>query len=170
MNAVGIVQRRRPPIRVGLRISVNLYKDVFDAVTGEHLRREAVHNLVPTSGLNLIRDLIRGTAGVTCLNYFAIGTGTTAAAVGNTQLVTEVFRDVFTQTSVANGQLTIKYYLASGSANGNTIVEAGLFGDDATATANSGTLFARAVFIGDAKTSAEAWTFTWIVTIADDGV
>ena len=156
--------------RSGIRITANLRIEIRDAATGALKRRIETHNLVVTAGLNLLRDYLRGTPAVTGLNYFAIGTGTTAAAAGNTALQTEVFRDTYTQTSVTAGTLTIKYYLASGSANGNTIAEAGLFGNGATGAANSGTLFARAVFAADAKTVSEAWTFTWDVTLADDGV
>lgn len=151
-----------------LRLAVNVHIDKWDAETGEHLSRESIHNLVPTVGLNLIRDLLRGASTAT-LNYIALGTGTTAPAAANTALQTEVFRDVFTQTTVADGKIAIKYYLGSASANGNTLAEAGLFAG-ATATAGSGTLFARVTFTPDAKTSAQAWTFTWEVTIADDGV
>ena len=153
-----------------IRVRANLFIEIHDAETGTLLRRVETHNLVVTAGLNLIRDLLRGAAGVTGLNYFAYGTGTTAAAAGNTTLQTEVGRDNYTQTSIVDGKLTIKYYLASTAGNGNTISEAGLFGNGATATANSGTLFARAVFAGEAKTSAQAWTFTWEVTVTDDGV
>jgi hypothetical protein len=124
------------------------------------------HNLVVTSGKNLIRDLLGIVAGVTGLNYFAIGTDNTAVVVGDTTLGTEVFRDVFTSKTYAAGQIIIKYFLASGSANGNTLTEAGLFGDDATGAADSGTLFARVVHSGVAKTSSIAITYTWTITIS----
>jgi hypothetical protein len=86
--------------------------------------------------------------------------------VGDTTLGTEVFRDVFTSKTYAAGQIIIKYFLASGSANGNTLTEAGLFGDDATGAADSGTLFARVVHSGVAKTSSIAITYTWTITIS----
>lgn len=137
---------------------------------GQVISEQRLHNLTVAAGLNLLRDFLRGTPAVTGLNYFALGIGTTAAADGDTTLQTEVYRDAFTQTSVAAKSLTIKYYLSSTQANGNTISEAALVGNGATSTPNSGALFARSVFTGDAKTSAQAWTFTWTITLTDDGV
>lgn len=146
-------------------ISVNVTKQVFDAVTGGLLREEQTHNLFVDAGLNILRNFLNLGA-VTGLNRFAIGTGTAAVTAANTLLGIEVFRDQFTQTTTANKELTVKYFLSSGSANGNIITEAGLFGNGATNTANSGTLFARVLLVADQKTSAEAWTITWIVTLA----
>lgn len=152
-------------INSSFQVHVNVIKEVFSAETGELLRTEETHNLFVDAGLNLIRDFLNLGAG-TGLNRFAIGTGTTAVTAADTQLQTEVFRDQFTQKTTATKQLTVKYFLASGSANGNTITEAGIFGNGATDTANSGALFARVLQTADAKTSAEAWTYTWIFTLA----
>lgn len=152
-------------INSSFQVHVNVIKEVFSAETGELLRTEETHNLFVDAGLNLLRDFLNLGAG-TGLNRFAIGTGATAVTAADTQLQTEVFRDQFTQTTTATKQLTVKYFLASGSANGNTITEAGIFGNGATNTANSGTLFARVLQTADAKTSAEAWTYTWIFTLA----
>lgn len=152
-------------IHDNFKVHVNVKKEVHDAVTGELLRTEETHNLFVDAGLNMLRDFLNVGA-VTGLNRFAIGTGTTAVTAADTLLVTEVFRDQFTQKTTASKQLTVKYFLASGSANGNTITEAGIFGNGATNTANSGTLFARVLQTADAKTSAEAWTFSWIFTFS----
>lgn len=153
------------PIDDSFQVRVNVIKEVHSVETGELLRTEETHNLFVDAGLNLLRDFLNLGAG-TGLNRFALGTGTTAVTAADTLLQTEVFRAAFTQTTTANHQLTVKYYLAAGSANGNTITEAGIFGNGATDTANSGTLFARVLFTADAKTSAEAWTFSWIFTLA----
>jgi len=153
------------PIDDSFQVRVNVIKEVHSTETGELLRTEKTHNLFVDAGLNLIRDFFNGSV-LTGFERFAIGTGTATVAAANTQLQTEVFRDVFTQKTTATKQLTVKYYLASGSANGNTITEAGIFGNGATATINSGTLCARVLFTADAKTSSEAWTYTWIFTFA----
>jgi hypothetical protein len=136
---------------------------------GRLLGEDQVHNMVPTSGLNLIRDLLRGTVAVG-ITYFALGAGTTAAAAGDVKLQTELYRDTLTSTAVANGHLYAKYYLPSTAGNGNSYTEAGECGGAATATTDSGTLYARSVFAADAKTTAQAWTFTWDNSFADDGV
>jgi hypothetical protein len=120
------------------------------------------HNLVTNSGLNLIRDRMRGTALVNGLTHLAVGTSNTAAAAGQTALVAEVFRDVFTQTSVSASTLVIRYYLGPNDANGNTLREAGLF------NASSGpTLYARRVLSSAiVKTIDVAATFEWTLTFA----
>lgn len=153
-------------ISTNFKVHVNVKKEVHSADTGELLRTEETHNLFVDAGLNLIRDFFDGDA-VTGMNRFAIGTGTTAVTALDTKLATEVFRDAFTQkTGTVSKTLTIKYYLASGSANGNTITEAAIFGNGATDTVDTGTLCARVILTADAKTSAEAWTWTWIFTFA----
>jgi hypothetical protein len=149
-----------------IEIIANLTIAVFDAVTGKLLDVIKKHNLYVTLGKTLIANLLNCTADVTGLNYFAVGTGDTAAALTDTKLEAEEFRDTFTKTTVTTGNLNVQYYLASGDANGNTLTEAGLFGDDATGVADSGTLAARAVHTGIAKTASVAITYSWDITIS----
>lgn len=144
-----------------LRLGVNVVAEVRDAETDELLDSQAVHNLVVNAGLNLIRDLLDGDApaGIT---HFAVGTGATAVAASQTALVTETFRAAVTQRISDAQQLTVKYFLPSGSANGGTLAEVGLFN-----AASTGTMFARAVLATTiAKTSSITVTFTWTITLA----
>jgi hypothetical protein len=141
---------------------VNVKIEKRDLLTGQ-IRKEEHHNLAVDSGLNLIRDFMNGDV-VTGLNRFAVGTGVTAESPSDIQLGLEVFRDQFTLVTKISKGLEIKYFLSSTSANGNTIGEAGLFGNGATDTANSGTMYGRVIFPAEPKTNAEAWTFTWTLT------
>lgn len=137
----------------------NVTIDIFDAKTQGLLRRERGHNLVPTAGRNLLRDFLDGDApaGVT---HFAVGTGSTAASNNDTALGTQVLRDVVTSKAKDVLKLTVKYYLATGSANGNTLREAGLFN-----ASSGGTMYARYVLASAiVKTSSIAVTFTWELT------
>ncbi len=147
-----------------VRCVTNLTVDVWheDGAGGrQHVRRERLHNMTVDAGLNLIRDFLNGDA-PTDLTHFAVGTGSTAAAAGDTTLGTEVFRAAVTQRTKTSKQLTVKYYLPSGSANGNTLAEAGLFNH-----VSAGTMFARAVLASTiAKTASVAVTFTWELTFA----
>ncbi len=140
-------------------IGVILVVDVRDAATGEILETHEEHNLVTLAGRNLVRDLLNE-ASDTGLNYFAIGTGTAAAAEGDVALGAEVVRDVFTQRSAADGVLTIAYFLSSATANGSDLTEAGLF-----TLSTAGTMFARAVHPAITKTSSVTVTYTWAITI-----
>lgn len=141
---------------------VNVKIEKQDLLDGS-IRTEEYHNLAVDSGLNWIRDFFNGDV-VSGLNRFAAGTGITAESPSDIQLGTEVFRDQFTLVTKISKELEIKYFLSSTSANGNTIGEAGLFGNGATDTANSGTMYARVTFPAEAKTNAQAWTFTWTLT------
>lgn len=123
------------------------------------------HNLVVTAGKNLIRDLLDNAAGVTGLNYFAVGIVSDAPDLGDTTLAFEKFRNTITTTTTADNKLTIIYFLTALEANGETLVEAGIFGDDATSTPDSGTLFARVTHEVINKTAAKAVTYTWDINI-----
>ena len=148
-----------------MKINCNVKIDVWDIEVNKIIETIDKHNLIVTNGKNLIRDMLGLVAGVTGLNYFAIGTDNTTVQVTDTTLGTEVFRDTFTKTNLSSAKINIQYYLGSGSANGNTLTEAGLFGDDATGTPDSGTLFARVTHTSIVKTSSIAVTYSWDVNI-----
>ena len=148
------------------KLSTNVTIIIEDAKTGKIIKEIKDHNLVTTLGKNLVRDLLGKVSGVDGLNYLAIGTDNTTPTVGDTTLGTEVHRDTFTDIIYTSGNANFRYYLDSSTANGNTLVEAGLFGDDATATTDSGTLFAHVTHTGIAKTSSIAVTYSWDVTIS----
>jgi hypothetical protein len=143
-----------------VNVSANVQVTVQDAATGEILSQQEHRNLVVSGGLNLIRDLLDGDS-VAGLTHFAVGTGTGAVSSTQTTLGTEVFRDSVSQRTSNAQQLVVSYYLASGSANGNTLSEAGLFND-----ATTGTMFAR-VLLSPAvvKTSAVAVTLNWTINL-----
>jgi hypothetical protein len=154
------------------RLRHNFFLDAFDPVTGQHMgRRVEVLNLFTDAGLGVLRDFLYGDA-VQGLEYFGLGDGAGAITAASTVLNVERYRDVFTQiTKSGPKQLTVKVYVGSLQANGYTYTKAGLFGNTAaTAAVNTGTLFAALTFAAQAKTTAEAWTFTWVIDILDDGV
>jgi len=64
---------------------------------GEVIRE--IDNLVVTAGKELLASRLAGNSG-SVISYMAVGTGTTAAAVGNTTLATEVDRNAL---SVSGG-------------------------------------------------------------------
>jgi hypothetical protein len=65
-------------------------------------------NVITDVGLNKTAEMIGGVATVDPFNYLAIGTGTTAAAAGDTQLEAEVVREQAT-ASVSGGTLTLDH-------------------------------------------------------------
>lgn len=130
-------------------------------LAGEEIRA----NEVLDDGRNLIRDFLRGQA-VTGLTYYAIGTdGSAPTRAQNPQrLLAEVYRGTITSYSVDVAKLTIELYVPSTAANGYTLREAGPFGNGATATANSGTLYARATHSDRVKDSTKAFTYSHDLT------
>jgi len=148
---------------------VNVAVEVADAQTGALLDHLETHNLVVLAGRNLARDLLywKSTGDdprPLGLNWFGVGTSTVAATAADVALGVEMFRDQFTSRSKSDGQCIYQYYLGSGSANGNTLGEVGLFGSSATSSSGSGVLYARAVHTGVAKTASVAITYTWTLS------
>ncbi len=78
------------------------------------------------------------------IKYFAFGTGTTAVTVNDTQLGSEQFRKILTQSSnPSDGVVQTVVALSTSEANFN-IKEIGVFaGPNASSTADSGTLVSR---------------------------
>ena len=139
--------------------------EIRDAKTGRWKSRQTVKNLVVTLAKTAVANSLRGNVANNKgqITFCAVGTGTNAPALGNTTLQTEIYRK---QISVRGSELNIasfKTFFNQTEANG-VLKEAGLFGESATSTANSGTLFARTVF-NKTKTSSDTMTLTWTITV-----
>jgi hypothetical protein len=151
-----------------LKILFNVTATFRDARTGRITKQFKGHNLAVNTGLNSIAARLAGTdipankKGT--INYCGVGTGTDAPAAGDTELQTELFRK---QVSVRSSTLNVarfRTFFSTSEAN-DTLKEVGLFGDDATATADSGTLFCR-IAVNKTKTSSETLTLDWEVQVA----
>tara|TARA_B110000046_G_C12945019_1_gene377574 strand:- start:697 stop:1119 length:423 start_codon:yes stop_codon:yes gene_type:complete len=115
-------------------------------------------NLVVTAGKNWVADRMNDVN--TVMTHMAVGTGTTAAAAGNTTLVTENDRNALTSTTVTANAVA---YVATWAAGDGTaaLTEAGLF--DA---ASAGDMLARTVFSVVNKGAADSMTITWTITVS----
>lgn len=126
-----------------------------------------IDNLVVTAGKNWIVSRMQGVVdGV--MTHMAIGEGTTAAAVGDTALQTEVARvAVDTSGGVAStNTLTFTCTFAADVPDitdpaTSPITEAGLFN-----AASVGTMAARTVFPVINKGEADSMTINWVITIS----
>lgn len=136
-----------------------------DGKTGKVKEVQQYKNLFVTAGKNSLADGLRGTTandkGI--ITYCALGTGVTTPALADTDLQTELFRKEVSVRSVTNNAALFETFFSTSEANG-TLKEAGLFGDDATDSADSGTLFCRSA-INRTKTSSDTLTLRWTVTI-----
>ena len=119
---------------------------------------QETENLVVTAGKNWVADRMNNAN--TVMTHMAVGTGTTAAAAGNTALVTETDRNALTSTTVTDNAVA---YVATWAAGDGTaaITEAGIF--DA---ASSGDMLARTVFSVVNKGAADSMTITWTITVS----
>lgn len=135
-----------------------------NVITG---RVDVIHvkNMFVTAGKNSIADHLRGTTSNNkgIITYCALGTGTTAPALADTTMQTEIARKAVSVRSVSGKVATFQTFFTTAEANG-TLREAGLFGDDASDTANSGTLFCRTA-INRTKTSSDTLSLSWSTTI-----
>ena len=119
---------------------------------------QETENLVVTAGKNWVADRMNNANAV--MSHMAVGTGTTAAAAGNTALVTETDRNTLTSTTVTNNAVAYVATWAAGDATA-AITEAGIF--DA---ASSGDMLARTVFSVVNKGAADSMTITWTITVS----
>jgi len=126
------------------------------SLNGEVVRD--IDNLVVTAGKNYVADRMKNNSSV--MSHMAIGSGTTAAAAGNTALGTQLGRVALTSSTVSNAVVTYVASFAAGTGTG-AVTEAGIF------TASSGgTMLCRTVFSVVNKGSADSMTITWTVTVS----
>ena len=115
-------------------------------------------NLVVTAGKNWVADRMNDANAV--MSHMAVGTGTNAAAAGDTTLQTENDRNALTSTTVTDNAVAYVATWAAGDATA-AITEAGIF--DA---ASSGDMLARTKFDVVNKGAADSMTITWTITVS----
>ena len=119
---------------------------------------QETENLVVTAGKNWVADRMNNAN--TVMTHMAVGTGTTAAAAGQTTLVTESDRNSLTSTTVTDNAVAYVATWAAGDATA-ALTEAGIL--DA---ASGGDLLARTVFSVVNKGAADSMTITWTITVS----
>ena len=134
-----------------------------DAKTGKIKSVDRVKNVFVTTGKDSIASRLIGTDAKAIITYCGVGTSAVAPVAGNTELTTEIFRKLISVRSVSGNIATFTTFFTTSEANG-ALKEAGLFGDDASATADSGTLFCHTA-INRTKTTGDTLSIVWNVTI-----
>jgi len=142
----------KPVLRGHVRITVH------DEETGEEKVIEQ-DNLIVDTGANLLRDFLKGDS-VSGITHLAIGTDGTEPSAIDTSLVAEAYRKAITDIAFDNRMLRLTTFIASGDWSG-TVAELGLFGNGATDTLGSGTLFSRVTPTSFTKSSTESLTVEW---------
>lgn len=122
-------------------------------------QKESVDNLVVTSGKNFVASRMAGTSS-SVMSHMAIGTGTTAAAVGNTTLGSESARVALTSTTVTDNDVVyVATFPANTPSSAAAITEAGIFN-----ASSNGTMLCRTVFSVINKSASDSLTVTWTVS------
>ncbi len=136
----------------GLKLTGKLSIAINDEVVQE------VPNLVVTAGKNYVADRIKNNS--TVMSHMAIGTGSTAAAAGDTALGNQTARTALTSTTVTDNEIVYVDTFAAGTGTG-AITEAGIFN-----ASSGGTMLCRTVFSVVNKGASDAMTITWTVTVS----
>ena len=117
-------------------------------------------NLVVTTGLNYIASRMKD-ATATAMTHMALGSGTTAAAAGQTDIVTLLgAREALDSTTVTANAVAYVSSFEAGAATG-AVTEAGIFN-----ASTSGTMLCRVVFSVVNKAADDTMTVTWTITLA----
>ena len=132
-------------------------------LTGEVKFAGWIPNLVANTGKYHIADQMSD-QGEAAMSHMAIGTGTTAAAAGDTALETELDRNALdskTQGSSTDAnKVTYVCTWAAGDGTG-AITEGGIFN-----SASAGQMLCRSVFDVKNKGAGDAIVLTWVLTIS----
>jgi hypothetical protein len=149
------VERARTLMDQAPEFTGRLDIDLYDR-NGALKDTRRVENMVVTTGKNWIMS--RMTATPSTMDNMAIGTGSTAAAVGDTALGSEIAR-VANSSATTSGNVTTYTCVFGAGVGTGSITEAGIF--NAT---TAGTMLARATFTAIAKGASDSLSITWTVT------
>jgi hypothetical protein len=103
-----------------------------------------IDNLCPTIGRSALAAILAGNntkSNAGKITYCAVGTGIATPTISGIKLSAELARKFIspTTTSIDNSAIIQAFFIKS-EANG-TLTELGMFGEEATATADTGTMF-----------------------------
>ena len=147
-----VAKRREREIIEAIKnnISWQEYRGLIDDFHRLFMKRQVlVHNVICDNGKKVFSRILANDftySGVA--NYCALGTGTSAGVHTDTQLGTEVYRNLISAKTFVLLKTYLSTFFAAGDCNG-TYKEVGHF-IDATATVNSGQMWSH---IGDPDTA-----------------
>ena len=142
--------------------TLKLRGDVFITVKdkdGNVKEERHEENLVVSAGLNFICDRMEGTTEAV-MSHMGLGSGTTAAAAGDTDLETLIgSRQSLDSTTVSSNTITYVASFGTGVSTG-TVTEAAIFN-----ASTSGTMLCRVVFPSIGKQADDTMSVTWVITL-----
>lgn len=134
---------------------------------GSYVDEMVIANLITDAGLAGVASRINGSGGENAFTYIAIGTGSTAAAEGDTTLQTEITTNGGERASATASRVTTtetndtaRLVYTFNFTGSFTVTESGVFN-----AASSGTLLARQVFTGIAVGNGDSLQITWSIDV-----
>lgn len=116
-------------------------------------------NLIVDTGLNFICDRMKDDE--TAMTHMALGSGTTAAAAGDTALGSQLGSRVsLTSSTVTDNQIVYVCSFPAGSGTG-AVTESGIFN-----AASAGTMLCRVVFSEVNKSADDTLQITWTISLS----
>lgn len=140
-------------VKITGALSIRLYR-----ADGSLKDSRDINNLVVTTGKQFIAGRMTGTANV--MSYMAIGSGSTAAAIGDTALGSELGRAAISSGTTTLAVTTYVCTLGPGVGTG-AVTEAGIFN-----AASAGTMLCRTVFAVVNKDASDTMSITWLITVS----
>ena len=120
---------------------------------------QEVDNLVVTAGKGYVASRMKDTT-ATAMSHMAIGSGSTAAAAGDTALGNQLGRVALTSTTVSGAVVTYVASFPAGTGTG-AVTEAAILN-----ASSGGTMLCRTVFSVVNKGAQDSMTVTWTVTVS----
>lgn len=118
-----------------------------------------IHNLVVNAGLEFICSRMAGTS-ADVMSHMALGSDTTAAAAGQTDLLSILgAREALDSTTASSNTITYVSSFEAGEGTG-AVTEAGIFN-----AVTSGTMLCRTVFAVVNKAADDTMSVTWTITL-----
>ncbi len=119
-----------------------------------------IDNLVVDAGLDYIASRMEGTSS-NVMSHMALGSGTTAAAAGDTDLESILgSREALDSTTVTDNAVAYVASFEAGDATG-AVTEAGIFN-----AVSGGSMLCRTVFSVVNKAADDTMSVTWTITIS----
>jgi hypothetical protein len=154
-----------------LFLSGRIKATLRDIKTGKIKQIVEVHNIIPTVGLTAIaRRLgnIGSKSNEGMITYGAVGSGSNTPASSDTTMENEIARKLIADSENTNNVILIETYFNSSEGNGD-LTKFALFGEDASASADSGTMFEHVDFDSTiTKTSNDDLTVQSYITISNE--
>lgn len=125
---------------------------------GNVKEERTIKNLIVDTGLNFICDRMKDDE--TAMTHMALGSGSTAAAAGDTSLGSQLgSREALDSSAVTNNQIVYVSSFEAGDATG-AVTEAGIFN-----ASSGGTMLCRTVFSVVNKAADDTLTVNWTITL-----